>query len=149
MSLAMHAYHIPAFPPPVTMANTCYACHPGQRTKCLRDVMYWDDGISCIDCHGDLAALADPMREPWLDEPRCGSCHGARFAEEPGTLYRNSKGHGGLFCETCHGSPHAIVPTIVEADNFQNIALQGHAGTLSECQVCHGPKVPSGAGPHE
>ncbi len=148
LSLAMHGYHSSAFPSPQTMANTCYECHPGRQTKCLRDVMYWDEGLTCIDCHGQLSKLADPLRRPWLDEPKCGSCHDPEFAEQPDTLYRNSKGHGGLFCETCHGSPHAILPSTQANDNIQNIALQGHAGTLTDCKVCHGANVPSGPGPH-
>jgi hypothetical protein len=149
LSLAMHNLHQSAFPKPNTMENTCYSCHPGQQTQCLRDVMYSEANITCTECHGDLTALANPARNPWVDEPKCGSCHEARFAEEPGKLYRNSKGHGGLFCETCHGSPHAILPSSQPADNIQNIALQGHAGTLKECKVCHGPNVPSGREPHE
>ena len=28
--------------------------------------------------------------EAWLHEPTCGGCHGARYAENPGQLYRNS-----------------------------------------------------------
>ena len=66
----------------------------------------------------------------------------------PGKRYRDSTGHGGLFCETCHGSPHAILPSSQPNDNIQNIALQGHAGTLEDCKVCHGSQVPSGSGPH-
>ena len=53
----------------------------------------------------------------------------------------------GSYCEACHGSPHAILPSIEPNDNIQNIALQGHAGTLSDCTVCHAT-VPDGAGPH-
>jgi hypothetical protein len=149
LSLAMHGLHQKAFPTPNTMQNTCYQCHPGQQTQCLRDVMYSEAGATCTTCHGGLSTLANPARNPWLDEPKCGTCHEARFAEEPGKLYRNSKGHGGLYCETCHGSPHAILPSTQPNDNIQSIALQGHAGTLSECQVCHGPVVPSGHGPHQ
>lgn len=147
LSLAMHGFHQTAFPQPNTMQNTCYSCHPGQQTQCLRDVMY-SEGVTCTRCHGDLKALANPARNPWVDEPKCGSCHDAKYAEETGKRYRDSKGHGGLFCETCHGSPHAILPSTQPADNAQNIALQGHAGTLEDCKVCHGANVPSGAGPH-
>jgi hypothetical protein len=35
----------------------------------------------------------------------------------------------------------------VNNDNVQNIALQGYAGTLNKCEVCHGI-VPSAPGPH-
>ena len=126
--------------------NNCYLCHPGQQTQCLRDVMY-SKGVTCIDCHGGTAAVADPARRPWIDEPRCETCHTAQYGEEPGKLYRNSVGHGGLYCESCHGSPHAILPTIQYNDNIQNIALQGHPGTLDTCTVCH-TQIPTGAGPH-
>lgn len=126
--------------------NNCYLCHPGPATKCLRDVMY-AKGMDCVNCHGDTAAVANPSRRPWIDLPRCESCHDAQYAENPGTLFRNSKGHGGLYCEACHGSPHAILPTNQQNDNLQNIALQGFAGTLKDCKVCHGTN-PTGAGPH-
>lgn len=146
LSRAMHSKHEEAFPQPNTMDNTCYQCHPGTATKCLRDTM-GAQGMTCINCHGDLAAVANTSRRPWLDEPKCGNCHGSNYAENTGKLYRESTGHGGLFCETCHGSPHAILPSQEANDNIQNISLQGHAGTLSDCKVCHGV-VPTGAGPH-
>ena len=63
-------------------------------------------------------------------------------------MYRNShNGHGGLCCETCHNSTHAILPSREERDDRQNVALQGHSGTLRECVVCHGV-TPTGPGPH-
>ncbi|MDM8569942.1 hypothetical protein QUF50_10630, partial [Thiotrichales bacterium HSG1] len=62
-----------------------------------------------------------------------------RFAENDNTLYRNSKGHSGVACEGCHGSPHATWP--IEDpdanDNLTAIQLQGHDGTLIECDTCH------------
>lgn len=126
--------------------NNCYLCHPGVKTQCLRDVM-WKKGLTCSDCHGTTADVGAENRRPWIDLPRCGNCHAAQYAENPNTLYRNSTGHGGLYCEACHGSPHAILPSTQPNDNIQNIALQGFAGTLRDCTVCHG-SVPAGAGPH-
>lgn len=126
--------------------NNCYLCHPGQQTQCLRDTMK-AKGMTCASCHGGTAQVANPARRPWIDEPKCGSCHGAQFAEESGKRYRDSVGHGGLYCEACHGSPHAILPSLEANDNIQNIALQGHAGTLNDCTVCHAT-VPNGPGPH-
>ena len=134
------------------ITNDCYKCHPGPNTQCLRDVMKTEHGFTCQDCHGSVSNVGhsiDQGREPWLEEPSCGatSCHGANYAEESGKLFRESRGHGGLFCSACHGEPHAIVPSGEVRDNVQNIALQGHAGTLSDCRVCHGV-IPNGAGPH-
>ena len=132
--------------------NDCYKCHPGPNTHCLRDIMSTQHGMVCQDCHGSVTQVGESIasgREPWLEEPSCGAaqCHGANFAEEPGKLFRMSRGHGGLFCSACHGEPHAIVTSRVDRDNVQQIALQGFPGTLKKCEVCHGV-APTGAGPH-
>jgi hypothetical protein len=147
LSRAMHHRHA-VEPGEDEGTNDCYLCHPGQQTQCLRDVMY-QKGLTCIGCHGNTATVANPNRNPWVDLPRCGDahCHGDKYAEEPGKRYRDSKGHGGVYCEACHGSPHAILPTIQPNDNAQNIALQGYPGALDDCRVCHGT-WPNGAGPH-
>ena len=128
---------------------SCDQCHPGPVTQCLRG-RHAMEGMSCEDCHGDLRQVADSIehgRRPWLDEPDCGDCHGPDHASEPGTLFRNSRGHGGLYCEACHGSPHAIFPSREERDNRQSIRLQGFDGVLRDCSVCHG-YLPFAPGPH-
>lgn len=137
----------PALQPADDGTNDCYQCHPGPETRCLRDTMS-AQGMWCTDCHGDMNAVANPNRRPWIDEPRCGDCHGSQFAENPGKLFRQSTGHGGLYCEACHNSSHAILPSTQPRDNMQVIALQGFAGTLQDCAVCHGNAVPPGPGPH-
>ena len=69
----------------------------------------------------------------------------SRFATTE-ALYRLSgadngsdKGHGGLSCEGCHGSTHAIWPNKNPFSNDNKAAndLQGHAGTIIECSTCH------------
>jgi hypothetical protein len=129
-------------------AGDCYACHPGPQTRCLRDVMsQTPSSIWCTDCHGHLADMGRPGRTPWMDEPRCGNCHEPRFVENAGKLYRFSTGHGGLYCESCHNSTHAILPSREEKDNLQSAATQGFAGTIQECIVCHLTR-PGEGGPH-
>lgn len=148
LSSAMHTAHASRMGPVQYLASECYACHPGIRTACLRDV-HLARGMTCASCHTSMAAVGDPARRPWLDEPRCDSCHtraGFQF-EQPGTLYRNSVGHGGVKCVTCHNSPHAITPTTTGVDNQQAIRLQGHAGTIDTCAVCH-TQQPSDPFPH-
>jgi cytochrome c553 len=57
-----------------------------------------------------------------------------------GTLYRLSTGHGGVKCQGCHNSTHAVWP-VKNARANDNIAarqLQGHTGTITECTTCHG-----------
>jgi hypothetical protein len=132
--------------------SDCYKCHPGPKTKCFRDIMA-TKGMTCQNCHGSMYNVAKTIengRRPWLDEPKCGSsnCHGPNYAENTGKLYRQSKGHGGVYCSGCHGSPHAIVPTRDGTrDNANNIALQGYKGVLKECKVCH-TVMPTAPGPH-
>ena len=158
--------------------NACYLCHPGSQTQCLRGAM-GSAHIECQSCHGTMADVGSPTREGWLDMPTCQHCHQGgkryktvfqndviggslravvdnRFATQPDTpikgksLYRFSKGHGGLQCETCHGSPHAIYPSSLAKDNIQIEKLQGYKGTLRECFVCHKDQIPFTAdeGPH-
>lgn len=138
-SSAMHSAHADRLKDlPVDFGNSCYACHPGRRAQCQRDI-HSSVGMACMDCHGTMNDVGNPARTPWVDEPRCGSCHqraGFDF-EQPGTLYRNSKGHGGVACFACHGSPHAITPATTEADNLQAVIHQGVPGIISDCLVCH------------
>jgi hypothetical protein len=129
LSFRIHDTH--SFINPSNDINTCYKCHPGPITRCLRDTMSY--ALICQNCHGTLSNIANSIengRRPWLDEPKCGNitCHGSNFAEETVKLFRQSKGHGGLFCSGCHGSPHAIQPTREPNDNLQNFRLQGHTG---------------------
>ncbi len=130
----------------------CYGCHPGPTVRCLRDV-HAAKGMTCMDCHaqgrdpGDsqacMLAVGDAGRAPWSSEPRCGDCHPRKGNEkrheyeQPGTLFRNSKGHGGVFCEACHSSTHAINPAMTAPDNVQAILQQNYAGPIKTCTVCH------------
>ncbi len=138
-SSAMHSAHADRLVDlPASFDNTCYACHPGRRAQCQRDV-HSANGLDCISCHGEMADVGNPARTPWLDEPRCADCHtrqGFEF-EQPGKLFRESIGHGGVSCFACHGSPHAITPATTETDNLQAILHQGFAGVISDCTVCH------------
>jgi hypothetical protein len=85
---------------------------------------------------------------PWLNEPRCdnAACHGSGFQQDQ-ALYRMSKEHGGIYCEACHDSTHAIAPSREPNDAIKFIAWQGHTGTLDTCSVCHASQ-PTEPGPH-
>ena len=53
-------------------------------------------------------------------------------------LYRMSKDHGGMYCEACHDSTHAIAPsTLPNKDGLKFFQLQGHNGPIDTCNVCH------------
>ncbi len=137
LSAAMHTAHA-ARVETLGIANKCYACHPGVRTNCQRDVHAAHD-VTCTTCHGTMVAVGSPARRPWLDEPRCGTCHtraGFEF-EQPGKLFKESVGHSGVQCVTCHSSPHAITPAVTDIDNVQSLLHQGHAGPINTCSACH------------
>jgi hypothetical protein len=142
-SSAMHSKHAEE-----GVGGNCYACHPGPNTRCLRDVMSQaPNNLWCTDCHGSLAEVGSPSRTPWFSEPQCVTCHGSVYAENPDRLYRRSSGHSGIYCEACHNSTHAILPSREENDNLQSIALQGVAGSLGRCTICHLTQ-PAEGGPH-
>ncbi len=147
MSNAMHQHHNNANAPDITFdTDGCYNCHPGPKTQCLRDTMSRHFGLNCTDCHNPagndslepmLAVGQNPA--PWLNEPKCSDvrCHGAGY-DTSLPLYRESTGHGGIYCEGCHDSTHAVAPSREYNDTIKFIELQGYAGTLRECAVCHG-----------
>jgi hypothetical protein len=180
-SHAMHGFHAPRIPQDPKSLSTCANCHPASPvggTACLRGAM-GVAGIVCISCHGNMFNIGKEARQPWVDEPKCQSCHtgdaldnrgrirfrksftgparnpvfrvatNQRFAENPGTLFRNSLGHNGVACESCHGSPHAEWPSREVNDNAAAVQLQGHKGPIIECKVCHGATLPpTKEGPH-
>ncbi len=131
--------------------------------------------MNCQSCHGSMANVGRHGRVGWLDQPNCQACHhdgkretaavsstgvlkkwlDTRYATTPDTpqagfsLYRMSKGHGGLQCEACHGATHAEYPSSHRNDNLLALDVQGRAGTIGECTACH-KSVPLTAtgGPH-
>lgn len=139
LSSAMHTAHASRMST-LNLTNTCYACHPGVRTNCQRDI-HSARGMTCTSCHGGMAQVGAPTRQPWLQEPSCGSCHQARRPtfdfEQPGVLFRNAIGHKGVKCISCHSSPHAITPAVTETDNIQAGLIQNHTGVINDCTACH------------
>ncbi len=145
LSNAMHEQHDGKVPDSL---DGCYNCHPGPQTKCLRDVMASSNSkLYCVDCHGTMYQVSK-NRNPWLNEPRCDNvaCHGSGYAQDQ-PLYRMSKEHGGVYCEGCHDSTHAIAPSREFNDSIKFSALQGRNGPIDICTICHS-SWPLLAGPH-
>lgn len=67
--------------------NSCYACHPGEATKCLRGAMgdlndsSGNSKIQCQSCHGTIGKVGSSARKGWFDEPNCQACHHDGAAE--------------------------------------------------------------------
>ncbi len=138
MSNVMHSHHgatglFPEIPAPIqnadgivtnqaarvtAMEESCYQCHPGKDTQCLRGAMFNGDML-CSDCHGNMQQVGadfsqnvsptnvgafeltgnfydpnDPQpRVPWANEPGCGSCH-------TGDVTTNQTGDAGTVVNT-------------------------------------------------
>lgn len=140
LSQALHGSHS-------DRGASCYDCHPGTSTKCNRSLAHNGNNATdgnCTTCHGTMANVASTIasgRTPWASEPECVTCHtGVTGVSTGTTLYRNSKGHGNVYCSACHGSPHAMYPSRETADNFQPKQYQGVTSkvkTIGSCGVCH------------
>ena len=112
----------------------CQSCHTGTATHNAGSLRY----TSAFDASGQIRVAPDETFATQTNKPSPGLA-----------LYRASQGHGGLKCEACHGSPHAEWPTAMANDNVQSQQLQGTAGVLTDCSVCHAvvPRASDG-GPH-
>ena len=117
----------------------------------------WVDMPKCQSCHsGDalnhLGASIVGM-QAWLTGDEAATpiiADESRFAENKDTLYRFSFTHGGMACESCHGSPHAEWPARINTnDNVTATQIQGHTGEIAECGACHLNGLKPGlGGPH-
>ncbi len=146
----------------------CQACHVGDVNQVaqlkkagelddtlvnLEDSLGNPDGLRLQMTYrlSDHKSEGGPDNLPLLDFPD------SRFATTE-SLYRLSgadngsgKGHGGLSCEGCHGSTHAIWPNKnpFANDNKTSTDLQGHVGTIIECSTCHTGEMDNNLdGPH-
>lgn len=150
LSQALHRAHATRTAPDGS-AISCLDCHPGARTRCNRSLAHATANGNCTTCHGTMRQVAYSIissgRIPWVSEPKCASCHGGVAEVESGaTLYRNAKGHGGVYCAGCHGSPHAMVPSRESSDNYQALQYQGVARSISSCSACHSGSRGGGLG---
>jgi hypothetical protein len=135
LSAAIHGAH-------ASRDAACLDCHPGVTTKCNRSLAHTDATGNCIACHGTLDQVASSIRTggriPWVEEPKCSTCHaGIPEVDTGGTLYRNAKGHGGVYCAGCHDSPHAMYPSREASDNYQPLRYQNSTETIGSCGTCH------------
>lgn len=140
------------------MAMQCQSCHGTMSQVGAPNRTGWLDEPGCQTCHTGSATQNNGQIRYTNSFEASGNLRQAvslLFATNPNTpvpgksLYRFSKGHGGLQCEACHGSTHAEFPSAHRNDNVQSAQLQGHIGVLMECTACHVtmPNTVNG-GPH-
>jgi uncharacterized protein YqfB (UPF0267 family) len=88
LTQAIHKRHSGVTDPATGMAldntanrGSCYNCHPGATTQCLRGAMAnvtdtsGNVAIQCQSCHGKMSNVAATTRSGWLSEPNCQACH--------------------------------------------------------------------------
>jgi hypothetical protein len=140
------------------LAIQCQDCHGRMATVASTNRVGWLNEPNCQACHtGDALSNNGQIRydNALVGNDQLREAVNRRFATNtntplPGTsLFRFSKGHGGLYCSACHGSTHAEFPSAFFNDNVASQQRQGHVGQISECSACHGtnPNTVSG-GPH-
>ena len=141
-----------------TTSMQCQSCHGTMSQVGASTRTGWLDEPNCQQCHtGSATQNNGQIRYTSVFEtngtPRVPVS--SLFATNPDTpaagmsLYRFSKGHGGLQCSACHGSTHAEFPATHRNDNLQSVQLQGHVGVVADCTACHTtmPTTVTG-GPH-
>ncbi len=92
--------------------------------------------------HVEDFATTYSYRNPMLPDPAEGNTN---VTDESPThidlpVYRKGKDtHGNVACAACHGAAHAVWPNRDPSanDNITALQLQGHTGTILECNVCH------------
>lgn len=135
LSAVIHRAH-------ATRETACMDCHPGPVTQCNRSLAHTAPNGHCMACHGTLDQVASSIEEgfrvPWADETKCSACHtGVPKVDTGELLYRDSVGHGGMYCAACHGSPHAMYPSRESKDNYQPLQYQSSSKSIGSCGVCH------------
>jgi hypothetical protein len=125
-----------------TNRTSCYLCHPGSETKCLRGVMGnakktdGSNAIDCQSCHGTMSNVGKSTREGWLEQPNCQQCHDRNGSSSAGFTRFTSVFAGGNtvrnVIDTRFGT-NAHTP----ANGFSLYRFSKGHGNL-QCEACHG-----------
>ncbi len=149
LTQVMHARHAQVINPtnqlPLDSAlsrNSCYQCHPGSTTRCLRGAMgsaVAADGtmsMQCQSCHGGMNEVGAATRTGWLHEPTCQSCHSGDAVNNEGLLrYLSSFDTPGHMREPANNRFATNADTPAPGLSLYRFS-KGH-GNL-QCSACHG-----------
>jgi len=148
LTTAMHGRHANVTDPTTGLKldstsnrTSCYQCHPGSTTKCLRGAMgkaVAADGsmaMQCQSCHGLMSTVAATTRTGWLDEPNCQSCHSGDAVNNKGQIRFTNAITNGVF-RVPSNQIFATTPD-TPAPGFSLYRFStGHGGI--KCEACHG-----------
>ena len=149
LTTAMHSRHANVVSPAngltlnaVDNRSSCYQCHPGSDTRCLRGAMgvaVAADGtmeMQCQSCHGNMSKVGANTRLGWVDEPQCGSCHTGTATDNSGLIrFLTAFDSNGNFREPKNKTFATNTDTPAAGLSLYRFS-KGH-GNL-QCSACHG-----------
>jgi hypothetical protein len=125
-----------------TNRASCYRCHPGEETRCLRGAMgnaIAADGsfaMQCQSCHGNMSTVGASTRAGWFDEPTCQSCHTGTATLNNGQIrYLSSFEPNGEVRQAVNNLFATNPNTPAEGFSLYRFST-GHGGL--QCSACHG-----------
>ena len=149
LTASVHARHATVLDPDlgITLDNSanrasCYRCHPGSTTKCLRGAMggaIASDGsleMQCQSCHGNMSAVGSSSRVGWFMEPNCQSCHTGTATSNNGQIRYSSCFESNGAVRVAVNQTFATQPNIPAAGLSLYRFSAGHGGL--QCSACHG-----------
>jgi nitrate/TMAO reductase-like tetraheme cytochrome c subunit len=128
--------------PPTT--DDCLACHgdPAAAGASGRSVavkpeayaasIHGQSGLSCVDCHRDLAAMTELPHPETLQPASCTACHESAVRQYDQGVHAAARGKGNTVaasCADCHGT-HDIRPSADPDSRTHHLKL---AGTCGRC----------------
>lgn len=125
-----------------TNRDSCYLCHPGSATKCLRGVMgnaknaNGTNAIDCQSCHGSMSNVGKSGREGWLDQPNCQQCHDRNGSATANFARFTSVFASGTTLRTTI-DPRFATNANTPASGFSLYRFSKGHGNL-QCEACHG-----------
>lgn len=119
----------------ITNRSSCYQCHPGSETKCLRGAMgnavdaQGKATMDCQACHGTMSNVGRAGRVGWLDQPNCQACHHDGQRE---TAAVSATGLLKTWLDTRYATNKDAPAAGFSLYRFST----GHGGL--QCEACHG-----------
>jgi hypothetical protein len=89
-------------------------------------------GLACVDCHADLATVADFPHAEELETVDCSGCHSDASAQHLAGVHGRAAGGGAATCTDCHGPPHEVL----SSKDPKSPAY--HFNLPATCGRCHG-----------
>ena len=147
LTTSVHSLHATVIDPATsqtldagTTRTSCYNCHPGAKTQCLRGAMAnlkdsnGVNQIECQSCHGNMTAVSTVGRKGWLDEPACQSCHTGTAVTNSGQIVYTTVFAAGV-ARLAADQTFATNPNTPAAGLSMYRFSSGHGGL--QCEGCH------------